>query len=506
MKKASNQVIRAICLLLIAGSLLPVTVGAQSDPLEGFSDWISKGLKEWKGAGLAVAVVKDGETVFEEGFGVKEIGSTNTVDAHTLFSNASTTKAFTALAVALLVDEGKLTWMDRVVDHLPEFRLAEPSRTMELRVIDLLCHRSGVRPTNSWVLGVDRLTGYQRLRFAESNQPVRSTYEYNNDMFVVAGVLIERVSGQSWNSFLRTRILEPLGMSETRSVAGNYSSLENRAMPHFLVDGKAVQTPYEIEVDQALTAVSMLSSVHDMTKWIQFLLNGTRIDGSSLLSEESFNMLFTVHTALQAPAYPAAELANSHLFGYGLGWFIQDYRGHKLAMHTGSIDGMIAIVGLLPEKNLGVVVFGNRDHLEFRHGIMYETFDRYLGTRDTDWIGDLLAHYTKGDDKSSSDQNSTESQRSTQPPSHEIEEYAGKYSSPVYGDLSIVVDNSSLRLMIANTPRYDGILKHVDFNVFKLEHDVEPLPAWEVLFHIDARNRIISLEVPDWGMTFGKSG
>ena len=372
--------------------------GAPATPLAGFDDYVAQSVKDWKTTGLAVAVVKDGQIVFAKGYGVRRLGSPEPIDDRTLFAVGSTTKAMTAAAIGMLVDEGKVAWDDPVIKHLPWFALKDPYMTREIRVRDLLIHRAGVPNTDFlWYeqpLSAREIIG--RLRDVELETSPRTHFTYQNVMYAVAGEVVAAASGMPWAEFVRTRIFEPLGMSGTIATAATLAEQPNVATPHYEIDG-TVQVIRNASVDGVAPAGSVWSSVRDMAQWLNMLLaRGTAGGpaGKRLLSEKVVAELFTPQTMVGPDAfYPTARLTTPHWTTYGLGWFQADYGGEKVDFHTGSIDGMVAIAGLIRDRNLGVVVLANLDHTELRHALMYRVFDAYLGRPARDWSADMRALY-----------------------------------------------------------------------------------------------------------------
>ncbi len=379
---------------------LDVVLPPPGDPLADFDAYVERARRDWEVPGLAVAVVRNDSVVFLRGYGLRALGTADSVDAHTLFANGSTTKAFTALAAALLADEGRLRWDDAAADLVPGFAVRDPVATRELTLRDLLRHTLGFGdPSHLWYARPDSLpTLLPRLRVVATPAGARGRFAYNNLGYAVAGAALARAAGaSSWDALVRTRLLAPLGMTETRTrgaelVAGpprggprSTTGVTNVARPHDLVaDTLRPLPPWTQHLADGIAAAgSMYSSAADMTHWLRFLLaGGTLPDGRRLVSETAFAELFAPQTLVPADEfYPTARLTRPAFTAYGLGWFLQDYRGEKVAYHTGSIDGMVAIVGLVPARRVGIVVFANRDHAELRHALMLRAFDAHLDAR-----------------------------------------------------------------------------------------------------------------------------
>ncbi|HEX2210967.1 MAG TPA: serine hydrolase domain-containing protein, partial [Longimicrobium sp.] len=361
--------------MAIAAALLviPTAVQAQQGPLDGLAAYVEQGMRDWEIPGLALAVVKDDSVVFARGFGTRTLGRDEPVNEHTSFAIASTTKAFTATAIAMLVDEGKMRWDDPVSLHVPGFQVADPGLSGELTVRDLLTHRTGL-PTSDFLWyasGSSTEEILRRMRFMRPFASPRSRYMYNNNAYMVAGLVVQAASGMPWGEFVRRRILEPLGMRGTLTGFAGLDVRGNVATPHLEVEGTIRPITYR-NFDNIGPAGAMNSSVADVARWIRFQLAGGGWDGRRLVSEAQHREMLTPQFIIpQAQYYPAARLAAPHFTAYGLGWFMQDYRGRKLAMHTGSIDGMSALVAMVPEERLGLVVLINLDHAELRHALMY---------------------------------------------------------------------------------------------------------------------------------------
>jgi CubicO group peptidase (beta-lactamase class C family) len=487
---------RALCLVLIAALWAPAVSTQQ--PLAGFDAYVSNAMKDWRTPGLAIAVVKDGQVAFAHGYGVRELGKPAAVDARTLFAIGSTTKAMTAALVGMLVDEKKVVWDAPVIEYLPWFRLKDAAVTRELSVRDLLTHRGGLGNADYLWYGQRHSTDeiLRRVRLIDPAYPVRSGFIYQNIMYAAAGALIEAASGKSWAEMMRTRIFQPLGMRDTIATAASLAAQPNVASPHAIIDGQ-VRVIENVSVDPVAAAGSVWSNVDDMAKWMQFLLDGGRAGGKNgkrLLSEEVFGELFTPQTIAPFAMYPTTRLTRPHWMTYGLGWFQQDYRGRAVDFHTGSIDGMVAIHGLIRDERLGVYVLGNLDHAEIRHALMYTVFDRYAGTSDRDWSADFLKLYSDLRIEAEQAVAKRDARRvaGTSPPLP-LQQLAGDYADPLHGDVRVTYDSG--RLGIQYGAAFMGTLEHWHFNTFRATWKA----AWRtrelVNFVLDADGRPDTLEL-----------
>jgi CubicO group peptidase (beta-lactamase class C family) len=488
---------RALFVLLFVALVAP-RVSTEDKALAGFDDYVVKTMKDWQTPGLAMAVVKDGALVFERGFGVRELGKPDRVDEHTLFAIGSTTKAMTAALIGMLVDDKKLEWDAPVIKYLPWFQLRDPAVTRELAVRDLLTHRAGLGNADYLWYGQKSSTDeiLRRVRLIDPAYPVRSGFIYQNIMYAAAGAVIEAVSGTTWAKMVQARIFEPLGMRDSIATAATLSTHSNVASPHFIVDWR-VRVIENVSVDPVAAAGSVWSSVDDMSKWMRFMLDGGRAGGSSgkrLLSDVSYAELFLPQTIAPFDMYPTTKLTKPHWMTYGLGWFQQDYRGQALDFHTGSIDGMVAIHGLIRDANLGVYVLSNLDHAELRHALMYTVFDRYAGRQDRDWSAEFLKLY--GDLKREADAERTKKEALRVPgttPSLPVARFAGTYREPLHGDVQVTADRDGLRLEYGSA--FVGALDHWHYNTFRAKWNA----AWRapelVNFVLDADGQPSTLEM-----------
>jgi CubicO group peptidase (beta-lactamase class C family) len=482
-----------IAAALLAIPTTVVDVKAQQGALEGLEAYVEQGMRDWRVPGLALAVVKDDSVVLARGFGTRTLGRDEPVDEHTSFAIASTTKAFTATAVAMLVDEGKVRWDDPVSMHVPGFQLADAGLSGELTVRDLLTHRTGL-PTSDFLWyasGSSTEDILRRMRFLRPFAAPRSRYMYNNNAYMVAGQVVQSASGMPWGEFVRRRILEPLGMQETLTGFAGLDARGNVATPHLEVDG-AIRPIRYLNFDNIGPAGSMNSSVHDVARWIRFQLAGGEWGGQRLVSEAQHREMLTPQFVIpQAQYYPAARLARPNFTAYGLGWFMQDYRGRKLAMHTGSIDGMTALVAMVPEERLGLVVLINLDHAELRHALMYRIVDAYLGAPPRDWSAELRPLYQGMEERAEATRREREARRvrGTRP-SLPLSAYAGSFADPdsLYGRVTVRLENGRLVASGANGTM-TGEMEHWHYDVFRARWAEPSLGTSFLTFTIDPEGR-----------------
>jgi CubicO group peptidase (beta-lactamase class C family) len=470
---------------------------APATPLAGFDDYVAQSVRDWKTTGLAVAVVKDGQIVFAKGYGVRRLGSPEPIDDRTLFAVGSTTKAMTAAAIGMLVDEGKVAWDDPVIKHLPWFALKDPYMTREIRVRDLLIHRAGVPNTDFlWYeqpLSAREIIG--RLRDVELETSPRTHFTYQNVMYAVAGEVVAAACGMPWAEFVRTRIFAPLGMSGTIATAATLAEQPNVATPHYEIDG-TVQVIRNASVDGVAPAGSVWSSVRDMAPWLNMLLARGTVGGSAgkrLLSEKVVAELFTPQPMVGPDAfYPTARLTTPHWTTYGLGWFQADYGGEKVDFHTGSIDGMVAIAGLIRDRHLGVFVLANLDHAELRHALMYRVFDAYLGRPARDWSADMRVLYAGLAKEAEARRAKVEAGRIMgTKPSLTLDRYAGTYTHPLYGSLNVTVRDGRLHAQFGTG--FVGPLEHWHYDTFKATWEARWRGTSLATFSLDAGGKVSGL-------------
>ncbi|MDZ7644593.1 MAG: serine hydrolase domain-containing protein [Woeseiaceae bacterium] len=364
--------------------MLTAVVPAAALDVDRFDDIVAAGMERWRVPGLAVAVIEDGEVVLQRGYG-RAAPDGAAVDEHTLFANASTTKAMVVAGLLILADEERLSLDDLVIEHLPEVHLHSEALTQQVTIRDLLAHRTGLPRTDFWTFR--QLTPLpeqvRKLRLVEPAAAPRTRLLYQNTMYELAGLIIERVSGQRWDAFLRKRLWQPIGMLETYGTRGQIPATKQHVVPHDEIDGTVRQIPFDLPLDREDAAGSAWSSVHDMTLWAQFLLRGgVTADGRRLISEDAMAAMFEPHQfATPDDFYPTVELTEPHWRTYGLGWFQQDFQGRKIDFHTGSLDGLVAIIGLDPANAQAVVVLQNMDGSELRHALLWEVHGRAAGGR-----------------------------------------------------------------------------------------------------------------------------
>ncbi len=439
--------------------------------VELFDKYVEAARQEWSVPGLSLVIVQDGQVVLSKGYGIRELGKEARVDTETIFGAMSTTKAMTAVAMGMLVDEGKVSWDDKVTKHLPNFRVADHYVTGELRVRDLFTHNTGIGNADflwAWTPELSSDEIVRRMQYAKQEYPFRGGYTYQNIMYLVAGQVIEKTSGMSWARFVEERLFKPLGMKKTFPNYELSRKYKNRSASHFEIKGK-IQPIAEDTADPIAPAGAVWSTSDDIGKWVRFMLGNTTVNGKQLLKPETLKEILNPQ-AIVPPAqfYPTVALTKPHWTTYGLGWFQQDYRGEMINFHTGSLDGRTAIIGLMPDKKLGVYIFGNLDHAEVRHALMYKVFDLFgFGDNSRDWSKEMKAMYDglKAEAKKGVDEIKAKQKKDTAV-SLPLTAYVGTYADPFYGEMEVVLVNGKLRLRITKDLSAD--LDHWQFDTFQV--------------------------------------
>ena len=426
-------------------------------------------LKAFDVPGIAVAIVKDGKVLHSKGYGVRTLGSPEKVDENTLFGIASNSKAFTAATLGILIDDGKLKWDDRVIDYIPEFRMYNSYVTEEFTIRDLLTHRSGLG------LGAGDLMFWpgqnsftmkdiiHNLRYLKPVSGFRTKYDYDNLLYMVAGEVVARVSGKTWEEFAEERIMRPLGMSKSASSFNRLKDKSNVIGAHAVVDGKVK----EIDRDRfefGNSAGGINSSISEMSKWvIMQLQHGKYGDGKQLFSETVHEEMWTPQTIIPVRS---PGIYNTHFSSYGLGWNLSDVMGYKQASHTGFVAGMVTQVTLIPELNLGIIVLTNQQIGAAFSSISNQIKDSYLGIKGKDRVKENADRMQSN--LGSADEITTEAWKvsaSATPPAN-LNQFTGTYNDVWFGDITISVKNNKLFFASKRSPRISGELFYYKGNTF----------------------------------------
>ncbi|MCI0606418.1 serine hydrolase [bacterium] len=413
--------------------------------------YIVRSLREAEVPGAAIAIVKDGR-VLAKGYGVRRVGNPVAVDGNTLFDSASLMKSFTAAAIGVLIDEGKLKLDDPVRKHLPWLEFFDPYLTAHVTIRDLLTHRVGLKSAHA----LFRFTGFttrevlERIVTLEPQTPFRTGVTYSNILYTAAGEAAAAACGCTFGELVTTRIIKPLKLERTR-VGGNPLEDANASYPHDLIDGRQQELRWRWMDYNTDPAGGLLSTAYDLGKWLLFHAGDGTWEGKRVLSKE---MLLEMHSpqVLIASSQEWRDSRKVEFFGgYGLGWNVMDYRGHPMIWHSGGGDGMPVYMTLLPKEKLGVVVLLNTWSAPYHHGaIASRIFDHYLGVEPYDWAGELLPVYANTHKKHAEEERRREASRKAGAnPSLPLSSYAGRYEHPTYGPIEISLSDKNLAWKIA---------------------------------------------------------
>lgn len=472
-----------VVLVLPAASVLaapPVSLQSAApavSPIVNLDAFVESVRKAFEVPGIAVAVVKDGKVVHAKGYGVRKLGDPAPVDARTLFGIASNTKAFTCAAIAMLAEEGKLSWNDPVIKHVPDFQMYDPYVTREMTIRDLVTHRAGL-PLGAGDLLYFPETDYtraeiaHRIRFLKPSTSFRSTYNYDNILYLVAGQVIESVTGKSWDDVIRERIFVPLGMTASSTT---YKALlsGNVATPHAPMDG-VIRPIAPMNFDNNAPAASINSNVEELARWAIVQLDGGSLaslkPGSTerLFSAASGRQMWSAQTiqAVGEPP-PGLEALRTNFAAYGLGWGLNEFRGYKVASHTGGLPGYVSQVRLVPDLKLGVIVLTNQEVGAAFSSITSYVLDAYVGGGKTDWLGAYKALLEKRTGESEEVVKKAAAARAVDSkPSLPIEKYVGTYRDAWRDDVTVSSEGGKLRMKFGRAKQLDGDLEHFQYDTW----------------------------------------
>jgi CubicO group peptidase (beta-lactamase class C family) len=440
-------------------------IAQQPAPLQGFDDYVNNALKEWEVPGLAIAIVKDDKIVLAKGYGVRRLGESAAVDERTMFAIGSASKAFTAASLAMLTDEGKIKWDDAATKYLPSFQLYDAQVTREMTVRDLLSHRLGLeRGDLMWYGGsYDRDEILRRVRHLRPSWSARSRFGYQNIMYVAAGQVVPAVTGKSWDDFTRERIFSPLGMTASNTSIRAFKSGDNVATPHAKFDNKVQPIEWR-NIDNAGPAGSINSNVSEMTAWVRLQLNEGKFGGKQLLSTGAIKEMHMPQTIIRPEPPWTILFSEAHFINYGLGWFLHDYRGRKVVEHGGNIDGMSALVAMMPEEKLGLVILTNMNGTVLPSALKNKVFDLFLNAPARDWSAELRKSFRQLEQQAETVSKKMEEGRvKNTRPSLELSKYVGAYAHEMYGDAKVAQENGKL---VFRYGAFVGDLEHWHYDTF----------------------------------------
>lgn len=489
---------------LLALPLLALAAPALADPPAGLDAKVEQIRQQTGAPGIAVAIVEHGKTTLAKGWGVRKIGEPAKVDADTIFQTGSTGKAFTAAALAILVDQGKIGWDDKVIDHMAWFRMYDPWVTREITVRDLLVHHSGLGLGAGDLLFVprgslSRKETVKRLAYIKPATSFRSGYAYDNVLYTVAGQLIEEVSGRTWEDFMAQEVLKRGGM---RSATATYEArwaTRDRAFPHARIGGvlrgdgpNSVLDEREELGRAAAPAGGLALSANDLAQWLKIQLgHGALPGGGRLFSEAQAAEMWKGVTVQPITPYPGSLAPLTPKFStYALGWEVEDYRGARIISHGGGVFGSITHVILLPDQDVGIAVVVNSEDVALLRGVAHLLADHYLGVPDQDWptrFGEFMSTRMAGGKAALATAKAAPAKVG---PSLAPERYVGTYRDPWYGDVAVTSAADGLRIDFKTTPRMAGKLVHWQYDTFVTRFDDKAIEPAYVTFALDAQGKV----------------
>ena len=456
-------------LLLIIAVFQLISVIAQTQPISAkqIDSLTELVLKTFNVPGIAVGVVKDGKLIHAKGYGVANLSTGKKVDENTLFGVASNSKAMTAAVLGQLVDEGKIKWDDRVTDYIPEFKMYDPYVTDAFTIRDLLTHRSGLGlgagdlmmfPDGSDFTKKDII---HNLRYLKPVSAFRTKYDYDNNLYIVAGEVVARASGKSWEDFVEQRLMRPLGMTKTAASLYRLKDKTNAVRPHAPVDGKLQVLDIDWS-ESANAAGGIWSNITDWSKWVMVQMNHGKYGDSlqnKVFTDETHEETWSAQTIINAKAVAPY---NTHFAAYGLGWFLSDVKGYKQVTHTGGLAGMVTQVVMFPELNLGIIVFTNQQVGAAFSAISNTIKDSYIGVTGYDWVKIMHDRVVSGEEEAKKIneevEKSIKSEQAKSSGKFNIEPYLGTYRDTWFGDMEVSTNNDKAWLTSKRSPKLKGEL------------------------------------------------
>lgn len=470
-----------LLILFVTSSLAYSQTKTDEERLKDLDTLINKTLKEWNVPGAGISIVKNGKIIFAKGFGYRDVEKKLPVTENTLFAIGSCTKAFTALDNCILAERGDINLDKPVINYMSDFKMYNDYVTMNMTARDLLTHRSGLPRHDLMWYGSDlsRKELYDRLRFLEPTAGFREKMQYQNLMYMTAGILVERVSNDTWENFTRKNIFEPLEMT-----GSNFSTIESRSTSDFSLPYKEEKNKVKLtdfrDIQSVGPAGSINSNVKDMANWVTMLLNNGKFNGKKIADEEMIQQTRTPY--IPVPSIPSKEVFYS---SYGLGWVITQYRSHLRIDHGGNIDGFTANVCLMPSDSIGIVVLCNMDGTSFPSVIRNSIIDRLIDIEPIDWSARLLEGKPKDEPAENKTGEKDPNQKEGTSPTHPLIDYVGKFENEAYGimkielkDKNLLIDYHTLKIPLA----------HYHYDYFKSTN--EDIPPMLVSFSLDEKGNV----------------
>lgn len=491
-------------LLLLVGLFTFQSIIAQQLTERYIDSVVSHAMETMPHAGVAVAVIKDGEIIHSKGYGIASVNKGSKVDKNTVFSIASNSKAFTSMALGLLVDQGKIDWHDKVVDYIPEFKMYDPYVTENFNIIDLLTHRSGLGLGAGDLLFIPSGGDYTiddiiaSFQYQKPVSAFRTKYDYDNLLYMVAGEIVKRVSGLSWDQYIEKHIMTPLAMKESAAFYVNLQNKNNVAEAHRVEEGKIVELKGYEENRAIGAAGGIYSSVNDLSKWMLMHLNdGKMSDGTPFISGQSHRQMWKAHTNISFNAKPTAPY-KTHYTAYGLGWKLSDKNGYTTVSHTGGMPGMLSQVLMIPELNSGVVVLTNCDPGGYSFiSVTRAIEDLLIGVPANDWVGIMENYITQSGSNADSVVNQVwETVKKAKAKHLNLEDYVGTYKDNWFGEVVIENKDGELWFSCKRSPKLVGKMQYYQANTFAIKWNYRDMNCDAfALFTLDENGKAQSIKM-----------
>ena len=488
--------------------LLSSQVFAETDfDKQEFREFVKKEMKDWKVVGTAVLIVKDGKVIFSEGFGYRDLEKKLPVDSKTVFPIASCTKTFTSLAIGILADEGKVDLDKPIRCYYPELMMSDKYAAEKITLRDVLCHRSGLpRHDKVWMYaGLSRRDLMSKIRYLQPSYSFRERFQYNNIIYAVAGIVVEEITGMSWEDFTKDRIFKPLGMKSSSLSIDEMKKSDNFSLPYQVKPGKSILAEdsslenlvERIDFQPVFTtgpSSSINSNLEDMLRWLLFHINEGKIGDKQIITKKILDEIHSPQAAIPKDSdFKIAFCDETPVINYSLGWVVQPFRGHQMLNHTGGIDGFTSFIGFMPRERIGVVVLTNTNRNMLPYIISFNIFDRLLGYKQTD-RGKKFREQINAVIKSMNKNTDLRSSKKKSPHTHPIDDYTGKYTHAAYGDIIISKENEKLFATFRNKKMP---MKHNNYDTFKaFFSSVSSSFEMVITFQMDEKGDITGLSIP----------
>lgn len=485
--------LRHIPVLLLLFLCASPVLHAQQSNLKSLQKELDHAFETFAPTGLAVAVVQDDQVIYQNAWGVRAAGTDQQLTTRSLFNIASCSKAFTAAALAKVVEQGQANWDDKLIAHVPEFRLADPWITAQLNLVDILTHRTGLGTFYGDLLwyGTDYTHAdiIRRMRELPITNDFRSQFGYQNNMYMLAGEVVSRATGKTWSEFIDQTFFTALDMTESRPSNDDLDPGQEIAWPH--IDGQKTEL-FDFTSDKAAGAI--FSNVEELSHWVRMLLNQGKYQGKQILSPATVDFLFTPQTLQNLPAN--WRKWGIHFRSYALGWGTFDYGGAKVVEHNGGMPGYISKVSLIPEKNIGVIVLNNGMDFFVNDVVRFLVYDHLLQRPDQNWVGNFdLSRQNYLAWKKGQDQQREASRQPGTKPALPLEAYAGTFRDDYYGDARVEHHADGLYLDLLPCRFFQGSMSHWHHDTFKVQFDDPFLTYALVTFEKNSQGQVTGFKI-----------